>query len=350
MTTDWICYVVSGIYATLLIGCLIGFKINYHKKQELKLLGSTNYEKNKKVLQWKNRFYFSLFCATICRISALIGATIYNKKLLLSKAETENEFAWQMAASFGSLLYFTSFSLIIWFFARVAYYKRDTQQMITLIITSINVILYCSQIMLGIADSITKEWDLVYDVQLPLFSICNFILAILFVFFSCKIASSIKSERRETVDYHIEHSYSATVSRNNNNSSRKAVPVLKQGGGGANNGNNNNNNNNGDNTYIVPRLVKLSILCASMWIIRGSYTMILRIIPNNHYLNPMQNDALVWESVFYCITEYPPSLGALFLMILKPKRRNTDIIHHNSYGQEPQYPKAKDQHQSLLYR
>mmetsp|Transcript_34959 Transcript_34959/g.30808 ORF Transcript_34959/g.30808 Transcript_34959/m.30808 type:complete len:344 (-) Transcript_34959:30-1061(-) len=343
MASDWICYVVSGIYSTLIIGCLIGFKINYHKKQELKQLGSANYDKNKKVLQWKNRFYFSLFCATICRISALIGATIYNKKLLLSKAETENEFYWQIAASFGSLLYFSSFSLIIWFFARVAYYKQDSKQMITLIITSINCILYCSQIMLAISDGITKEWDLIYDVALPLFSICNFILSFFFVFFSCKIASKIKYERKETVDYHIEHSYSATVSR----SAVAPKPILKQASAPV--------QQQGDNAYIVPRLVKLSILCASMWIIRGLYTMSLRFFPSSDdYLNPIKKNALVWEAIFYCITEYPPSLGALFLMILRPKRKDTDIIsqHNQSYGgaQESQYPRAKDQHQSLLYR
>ena len=316
--------------------------MNYHKKKELKQLGGTSYYQNSKVLQWKNRFYFSLFLATICRICAIIGATVLKKKLLLSKAKDKSEFYWQIAAAFGSLLYFTSFSLIIWFFARVAYYKQNSKQMITLIITSINLILYCSQVMLAISDSITKEWDLIYDVALPLFSICNFILSFFFVFFSCKIAQSIRSERKETVDYHIEHSYSATGSRNNSRHKSRPQPVLKSNiapirSGAA-----------GDAAYIVPRLVKLSILCASMWIIRGCYTLSLRLHPSSSYLNPIKTNPLVWEVIFFCITEYPPSLGALFLMISKPKRTNAlDVIHH---GQESQYPRAKDQHQSLLYR
>lgn len=354
MANEWICYVVSGIYSTLLIGCLIGIYMNYSKKRELKELG--NYSKNSKVIRWKFRFYDTLFFATICRISAIIGATIYDKELLLSKAKDEAEFLWQIAASFGSLFYFTSFSLIIWFFAQIAYYKQDSKQKITILIITVNVILYCSQIMLAISDYITKDWDLVYDVQLPLFSVCNWILSFFFVFFSCKIASSIKSERKETIDYHIEHSYSATGSRQGSNYRQQPQPILKQ-----------NNNpmqagsssvgvvgavGSGDNRYIVPRLVKLSILCATMWILRGLYTMSLRIWPSSNYLDPINTKPLIWESIFYLITEYPPSLGALFLMILKPrKNKNSDIIHQY---QQQKYPKAKfdhvDQRQSLLFK
>ena len=319
MSQDWICYAVSGVYATLLLGCVIGIRKNLKNREYLIL--THDYVKNAKVIVWKTRFYSSLFCATLCRIAAIIGATILNKKLLLSKAENESEFLWQIAASLGSMLYFSSFSLIIWFFAQISYHQRDHKELITIFIVVINVLLYCSTITLAIADFITSDFALIYEVELPFFSACNWILSFLFVFFSCKIAQSVEVERRDQVDYHIEHSHSGH-------------PSLKQ-----NKFLNNPKGITGDTQYIVPRLMKLSILCAVCWIVRGVYTMILRIRPNDNLIPIEDMEPLAWEAVFFCLTEYPPSLGALFLMILKPTKKQKVTAES-----QDQYPQAVDYH------
>jgi len=320
MSLDWICYVVSGVYATLFIGCLIGLKINFTKKKALKASGV--YAKNKRVIRWKAQFFWLLFFATIVRITAIIAATVESKKLLISSPDSETEFLWQIAASFGSLLYFTAFMLIIWFFSQIIFYQRDSKQLVTTTVIVVNVILYSVSITLGIADFINHEWNLIYDVALPLFSVSNIVLAICFVVLSCKIAQSLQSERKETIDYHIEQSQSSRYQRQ----IRAPQPAP--------------NKPAGDTAHIVPRLVKLSVLCATMWTIRGGFTLALRIWPDAS-LKPKPFSSLQWESLFYCITEYPPSLGALLLMILKPKKdASNNLIQHEP--EQGLYPSAVD--------
>eukprot|EP00483_Globobulimina_turgida_P011875 UN11897 len=81
---------------------------------------------------------------------------------------------------------------------------------------------------------------------------------------------------------------------------------------------------------------------------RGCYTAALRIW-NSTDMIPFGMEPLIWESIFYCVTEYPPSLGALFLMILKPKGRsasfNDSILSAQGQGQTDVYPKAVDYNQ-----
>eukprot|EP01083_Nonionella_stella_P043949 118548_1 len=321
MGTDYACYIVIGIYSTLLFGCIIGIKINYNKKEHLILTGT--YQQNARVIHWKRRFYLFLFFATICRMSVLVGATVLNYQLIITKADRQSQFLWQIAAAFGSMLYFTSFSLIVWFFAQISYHKKHRKERITLLMSTMNMMLYFGIVLLGTADYVTGQWYLIYDIQMPLFSVCNWILSILFVFFSCKIAQSISIETKETVDYHIEHSYSGHVG------SLKRNRFLNKPPGPTN-----------DTQYIVPRLIKLSILCASMWTIRGCYTAALRIWPSVN-LVPFHLEPRTWEAIFYCISEYPASLGALFLMISKPKKSGVNE-QVPAAQQEEEYPKAVD--------
>ena len=70
--------------------------------------------------------------------------------------------------------------------------------------------------------------------------------------------------------------------------------------------------------HIMPRLIKLSMLCALCWLVRGAYLLALRFWPDTDR-TPFAIPELAWEALFYCLTEFPPSLGALVLMISKPR-------------------------------
>eukprot|EP00484_Ammonia_sp_Unknown_P016440 CAMPEP_0197035168 /NCGR_PEP_ID=MMETSP1384-20130603/13038_1 /TAXON_ID=29189 /ORGANISM="Ammonia sp." /LENGTH=322 /DNA_ID=CAMNT_0042465193 /DNA_START=23 /DNA_END=991 /DNA_ORIENTATION=- len=297
MSLDWICYVVSAIYATLLCGCLMGLQINFTKKRMLTAQGS--YTKSKAVIQWKTQFFLLLSLATIVRITAIIAATVEGKKLLIAEPSSENEFIWQIAASFGSLLYFTAFTLIIWFFSKIIYKQAESKQCVTMSVVVWNVVLYCVHLTLGIADLVTKQWYLIYDIALPLFSLSNIALAVFFVILSWKIARSLQTERRETIDYHLEQSSQSGRYQ------RQPLDQRKAAGGTA---------------YILPRLLKLSVLCALMWTLRGGYTLALRIWPPHGRAKPKALSSMQWEAIFYCVTEYIPSLCALLLMLMKPKK------------------------------
>merc|ERR1712154_181074 len=96
------------------------------------------------------------------------------------------------------------------------------------------------------------------------------------------------------------------------------------------------NANKSSANHIIPRLIKLSLLCALCWTVRGLYMMALWIWPKTDR-TPFGIDQLCWESLFFCIMEYPPSLGALILMIWKPKRRGNESAGD---GSENKYPQA----------
>merc|ERR1712154_112262 len=85
------------------------------------------------------------------------------------------------------------------------------------------------------------------------------------------------------------------------------------------------NANKSSANHIIPRLIKLSLLCALCWIVRGAYLMSLRIWPKTDK-TPFNIPELAWEAIFYCLTEYPPSLGALILIA---PNRNT-LEHSNN--------------------
>merc|ERR1712244_99528 len=97
----------------------------------------------------------------------------------------------------------------------------------------------------------------------------------------------------------------------------------------------------GSANHIIARLIKLSLLCALCWIVRGAYLMAIRIWTSTDSA-PFNLPDLAWEAIFYCLTEYPPSLGALILMISKPKdRKSANLSMHTQSQQE--YPRAKNQ-------
>eukprot|EP01084_Bolivina_argentea_P198420 339770_1 len=213
----------------------------------------------------------------------------------------------------------------------------------------------------------SKEWDLLYSVEIPIFAVCGWILSVGFVLLSCKITSSIEDERRTTIDY-IEHSRRVSVTgsrreKQRQNRDRNNTPLIYEKnasmyGAGGQSGDHEQSisvnqypppippqqqqqdiqtQNTSDASHIIPRLVKLSLLIGICWFIRGLYVMALRIWPSTD-TSPFDMPDLAWEAIFYCCTEYPPSLGALILMISKPKRRG--LKHIKSAQQD--YPDAKD--------
>ena len=146
--TAWVSYLVSVIYATILIGCMVGIRNNMVRKRALLLVNE--YEKKKRVIRWRYRFYFTLFSAILIRIAAIISAVILNKTMVLSKATNQQEFIWSFVASIASMLFFTSFTFIIWFFAHLAFLdKPKIKNMITPFFTTLNVALYISSFSIG---------------------------------------------------------------------------------------------------------------------------------------------------------------------------------------------------------
>lgn len=182
-------------------------------------------------------------------------------------------------------------------------------------------------------------------------------MALCFIYLSFKISSSIQRERQDTVDYNIETSRRLSVSQqqhriygvgtgsannsplmgsqNQSNNNYKGLPIHNYGGGGGMDmetsmSKNRNplpnpsttqiqNANESSAKHIIPRLIKLSLLCAFCWIVRGMYLMAIRIWPTTDK-TPFNIPELAWEAIFYFLTEYPPSLGSLILMISKPKK------------------------------
>lgn len=230
-------------------------------------------------------------------------------------------------------------------------------------------IMYINIIYIAISSFAAQQWDLVYDYELPLFAVCGWILAICFIYLSYVIKGSIKQERRAT-DVYIENSrrmslshqahriYGGAGSANNsplmgsqnvnvNNNGNRNIGIYGAGGSGPNspmmessmNSKNralpntippslNMNNqsqissvtmNQSSAKHITDRLVKLSFLCALCWIARGLYLMSIRIWPTTDR-TPFAIPELAWEALFYFLTEYPPSVGSLWLMMRKPRR------------------------------
>merc|ERR1712113_828867 len=170
------------------------------RKRDLML--ANEYEKKKRVIRWRNRFYLTLFSAIFIRITTLISAVILNKTMVLSKSTNQQEFLWSFVASIASMLFFTAFSFIIWFFAHLAFLdKPQVKNMITPFFTTLNVAIYISTFSIGISSVASSSWDLLYDYELPLFVIAGWILAICFLYLTVKISSSIQRERRETFEY-----------------------------------------------------------------------------------------------------------------------------------------------------
>ena len=147
--SDWVSYLISAIYCTILIGCILGIRKNMIKKRTL--LQTNQYDKQKRVIRWRYRFYFTLLSATVVRIASLISAVILGKTMVLSKDGSKGELFWSLIASIASMLFFTAFTFIIWFFAHLAFHKQPKhKKIITPFFTGLNVMLYISSFSIGI--------------------------------------------------------------------------------------------------------------------------------------------------------------------------------------------------------
>mmetsp|Transcript_42368 Transcript_42368/g.37619 ORF Transcript_42368/g.37619 Transcript_42368/m.37619 type:complete len:250 (-) Transcript_42368:79-828(-) len=247
--------------------------------------------------------------------------------------------------------------------------SQKKKKFITPFFTGLNVALYISTFSIAISSFAAQKWDLVYDYELPLFAICGWILAICFIYLSYVIRGSIKEERRETEVY-IEHSRRMSLSQqahriyggtgSANNSPLMGSQNVKMNMNGGNIGNiessmsknralpimSNNQAqisqissiNQSSTKHITDRLVKLSFLCALCWIARGLYLMSIRIWETTDK-TPFAIPELAWEALFYFLTEYPPSVGSLWLMMKKPRKGRP----HLSMA-ESAYPQAQQQY------
>eukprot|EP01083_Nonionella_stella_P183230 661486_1 len=346
--SDWVSYIVALLYMTILVGCGIGFRKNLHKKRALSDINE--YEKQRRVICWRFRFYYTLFSATLIRIIGLLSAVITHQQMILAKAVNQQQFVWSAVASVSSLLYFTAFTFIIWFFAHLAFHQQlQYKRLITPFFTALNVTLYVCAFSIGISCIASTKWELVYDYVLPLFAICVWILAACFIFLSHRITFNIAQERQDTLDY---MEYSRRVSTTHSQHRVFRSPLIHKGSpinciGGVIDETSVSNqymiplppnmeaqhNEDGmcnvtkidesQSSHIISRLIKLSVLCAICWFIRGTYLMALRIWPSTDK-TPLNIPELAWEALFYCFTEYPPCLGALTLMIAKPKKQTME--------------------------
>lgn len=119
-----------------------------------------------------------------------------------------------------------------------------------------------------------------------------------------------------------------SISKSRNILSRHDPPRIQSN-------NNNVNLSQSPVRHIIPRLIKLSLLCAICWILRGLYLMSVRVWETTDK-SPFGIPSLAWEAIFYCLTEFPPSLSALVLMIAKPKKGKGNVKNSQ------QYPNAED--------
>eukprot|EP00483_Globobulimina_turgida_P007164 UN07178 len=159
---DYVSYVAAVIYATILLGCLLGIRKNLLKKRIL--VATNEYQKQQRVIRWRYRFYLTLFSAILIRIVSLISAVILGKTMVLSKSGTQNEFIWSSIASVASMLFFTSFTFIIWFFASLTFHQQlKYKRLITPFFTALNVALYMSALSIAISSYAAAKWDLVFD-------------------------------------------------------------------------------------------------------------------------------------------------------------------------------------------
>ena len=146
--SDWVSYVISVFYLLVLIGCILGIRKNMIKKR--KLMDNNQYIKQRRVVVWRYRFYWTLLFACMVRIASLIAAVITGQTMVLAKSTSKQEFAWSLAASFGSNLFYTAFSFIIWFFAHLAFHDQPKKKKFsTPFLTTLNVALYISTFSIG---------------------------------------------------------------------------------------------------------------------------------------------------------------------------------------------------------
>mmetsp|Transcript_28145 Transcript_28145/g.46313 ORF Transcript_28145/g.46313 Transcript_28145/m.46313 type:complete len:390 (+) Transcript_28145:24-1193(+) len=382
-TLDFISYTIAVLYTTILILCVIGIRKNMKKKQSL--LQTNEYSKQKGVIEWRYRFYFTLCSATLLRIVCIICECILQQSFALKEAASRQQFSWSFADSFASLLFYSSFTFIVWFFAHLAFHQQPhLKTFITPFFTALNVALYISAITIAISSFATQRYDLLFDYELPLFTFCTCILAVSFIYLSFKISTSMRAERQQEEEY-------VETSQRNFSLSPYAYRILPDSSahdspqqlyseqhrniittvssyspqppvqcttifGSANTSNALVRQTPqpvmnaqayaafpiSSANHIIARLIKLSVLCAVCWLIRGLYLLCLRIWPDLDR-TPGNMPERAWLHLFYFITEYPACLGSLLWMICKPKKSREPYLSMQSQQAQgkQQYPIAK---------
>ncbi len=80
----------------------------------------------------------------------MVAAVLKHESMVLAKATDRDDFFWSFLASTASMLYFSAFSFIVWFFAHLAFHKQPrTKALITPFLTTLNVAIYASTLSIG---------------------------------------------------------------------------------------------------------------------------------------------------------------------------------------------------------
>ena len=239
MIDDAVCYCVVALYLILLILSLVGIRINRQKRSSLlKESPSDKYIRNKGAIAWRFRFFLFICLAVICRIASLIVSIVNNQPFRLSCVDKGKYEKYQAIATIPSLLFFSGFTCIAWFFAHMSFYKNiKLRRIITPFFASINVMLYAVIIVLIITSYITNNYYLVYYVGNPLYGICDYLLSFCFIFFGWKIKRNVRNEEIKS-----KEEYNEKIRRRSSvygNSGPPGVPGLV--GSGVSSGVSNNN-------------------------------------------------------------------------------------------------------------
>ena len=140
-SSTWVIYLIAGLYALAAIAALYGLYASRIKKKEY--LDNGIYDKRRRAHEWRNRFLTFTTLAIMFRISSLVLSAVFGKPIRLRKPKSSKEFYYQFIAIIPSNLMFTSFSLIVWFFAHIVFMRRDRlRRNLTPFFVAINVALY----------------------------------------------------------------------------------------------------------------------------------------------------------------------------------------------------------------
>lgn len=102
------------------------------------------------VMAWRFRFFIFLFGASLFRIAGLFMSVWLSKPLKLTQAKNSQEFFYQLGTSIPSLLFFSAFTCIIWFFAHMTFQgQAKRKRQITPFFVGLNVFLYILVLTVG---------------------------------------------------------------------------------------------------------------------------------------------------------------------------------------------------------
>ena len=95
-------------------------------------------------------------------------------------------------------------------------------------------------------------------------------------------------------------------------------------------------------SYIMPRLVVLSMICGICWLLRACYLIMIECNSHLFYdkLMPSSMDDQSWESLYWCVTEWLPCMAALYFMLTQAKPKDKSR-YFSATGEEPSKHKSK---------